>query len=394
MRKFCRPPSHRLFGLLLLLIMSMSGQRAYSMNPADESMLTPSPSPSPPPSAAAPVRHVFVIVLENEPYPTTFGERSPAPYLAHELPKQGALLDQYFGIGHYSLDNYIAMISGQAPNSATQADCSVYGEFNRNTPGLDANGQALGEGCIYPADVKTLADQLNAAALSWKGYMEDMGADPARESAGCGHAAIGDPDHTNHASSKDQYADKHDPFVYFHSIIDDPLYCSQHVVNLERLVKDLQYVRTTPNFSFITPNLCNDGHDVPCKNGEPGGLIAADAFLRVWVPRILASPAFRLDGLLVITFDEGTDAQVCCYERGLPGAPPPGRFGTGGGRIGAVLLSPFIAPGTLASTPYNHYSLLRTVEDFFELPHLGYAGAPQLQTLGNDVFTRAPKIAR
>jgi hypothetical protein len=387
MRKISRPRSHILLGLLLL--MPMPWHRAYSMNLADESVLTPSPSPS----SSAPVRHVFVIVLENEPYQTTFGEHSPAPFLAHELPKQGALLDQYFGIGHYSLGNYIAMISGQAPNSATQADCTVYGEFNRITQGLDANGQALGEGCIYPADVKTLADQLNAVALSWKGYMEDMGADPVRESAGCGHAAIGDPDRTNHATARDQYADKHDPFVYFHSIIDDPLYCSQHVVSLDALVKDLHYVRTTPNFSFVTPNLCHDGHDAPCKSGEPGGLSAADAFLRLWVPRILASPAFRNDGLLVITFDEGTDAQVCCYEQGLPGGPPPGRFGPGGGRIGAVLLSPFIAPGTLSSTPYNHYSLLRTVEDFFELPHLGYAGALKLQTLGNDVFTRAPTRA-
>jgi hypothetical protein len=381
MRKFCCPPSHGLFGFVVLV--SMFWQCAYSMGSPGESVLTAS-------GAAAPVRHVFVIVLENEPYQTTFGEQSPAPFLAHELTSQGALLDQYFGVGHFSLDNYIAMISGQAPNSATQADCAVYSEFNRNTQGLDSNGQALGEGCIYPADVKTLGDQLSSAALSWKGYMEDMGADPARESGSCGHAAIGEPDHTNHATAKDQYADKHNPFVYFHSIIDDPVYCGQHVVNLDRLATDLRDVGTTPNFAFITPNLCHDGHDAPCKNGEPGGLTSADTFLRVWVARILASPAFRQDGLLVITFDEGTDAQVCCGELGLRGGPPPGRYGLGGGRIGAVLLSPFIAPGTISSTPYNHYSMLRTVEDFFDLPHLGYADARRLQTWGDDVFTRAP----
>jgi phosphatidylinositol-3-phosphatase len=374
--------SGRVSRLLLPLLVCMSSPGAHAVNSAVGTILTP--------LGAAPVRHVFVIVLENEPYLTTFGEQSPAPFLAHELPKQGALLDQYFGIGHYSLGNYIAMISGQAPNSGTQADCPVYSEFNRNARRLDPNGQALGEGCIYPADVKTLADQLDAANLTWKGYMEDMGADPARESAGCGHAAIGATDNTNHAAANDQYADKHNPFVYFHSIIDDSDYCGRHVVNLDHLVSDLQSVRTTPNFSFITANLCHDGHDAPCKNGEPGGLISADAFLRVWVARVLASPAFRQDGLLVITFDEGTDALDCCEEQGLPGGPAPGRFGPGGGRIGAVLLSPFIAPDTLSSTPYNHYSLLRTVEDFFGLPHLGYAGAPRLQTFGNDVFTRAP----
>ena len=376
----CRVAVRGLWGLpLLLVVFTWSG--AHAMNPAGGSHMTL--------SAAAPVRHVFVIVLENEPYQTTFGEQSPAPFLAHELAKQGALLDQYFGIGHYSLPNYLAMISGQAPNAATQADCRVYSEFNRFTPGLDAHGQALGVGCIYPADVKTLAEQLDVATLSWKGYMEDMGADPARESAGCGHSAIGATDYTNSAAAKDQYADKHNPFVYFHSIIDDPVYCGQHAVNLDHLVNDLQDVRTTPNFAFITPNLCNDGHDAPCKNGEPGGLISADAFLRVWVPRILASPAFRQDGLLVITFDEGTDAQACCNEQSLPGGPAPGQFGPGGGRIGAVLLSPFIAAGTQSSTPYNHYSLLRTIEDLFGLPHLGYAGAPQVARFGQDVFTAA-----
>ena len=339
------------------------------------------------PAALPPIRHVFLIVLENEPYLTTFGAQSPARYLAKELPAKGALLTEYFGIGHYSLDNYIAMISGQAPNADTQNDCPIFNEFTRTAPGLDANGQAPGQGCIYPADVKTLAGQLDTAALRWRGYMQDMGADPARESAACGHVPIGAADYTNHASARDEYADKHDPFVYFHSIIDDAVYCRRHVVNLEELVQDLHEERTTPNFAFITPDLCRDGHDVPCKNGAPGGLISADRFLHVWVPRILASPAFRADGLLIITFDEGTDASACCGEEGLPGGPPPGRFGPGGGRIGAVLLSSFIAPGTESSRPYNHYSLLRTLEDLFGLPHLGYAGVPQLSSFGPDVFT-------
>ncbi|MDE2308749.1 MAG: phosphoesterase [Xanthomonadaceae bacterium] len=350
--------------------------------------------PSPPPAVAAPVRHVFVIVLENEPYQVTFGAQSLAPYLAHVLPKRGALLPNYYGIGHYSLDNYIAMISGQAPNPATQEDCKVFSEFSRRAPGLDANGQVRGEGCVYPADVRTLADQLESAGLDWKGYMEDMGADPAREAATCGHVAIGAQDVTNHASAKDQYADKHDPFVYFHSIIDDPARCARHVVNLDRLAQDLQHAGSTPNFAFITPNLCHDGHDAPCANGEPGGLVSADAFLRRWVPRILASPAFRRDGLLVITFDEGTDAQACCGEQPLPGGPAPGLQGPGGGRIGAVLLSPFIVPGTVSRAPYNHYSLLRTVEDFFGLPHLGYAGPPQLRAFGRDVFSAVPADQR
>lgn len=341
-------------------------------------------------TGAAPVRHVFIIVLENEPFQVTFGAHSPAPYLAHELPKRGALLRQYYGIGHDSLDNYIALISGQAPNPATQHDCHAYIEFKPAADRLDANGQLAGEGCVYPRIVTTVANQLSAAGLTWKGYMEDMGNIPSREAARCGHAAIGSDDATRHEQPDDSYADKHNPFVYFHAIIDDAAYCQAHVVPLRELAADLAQIRTTPNYAFITPGLCNDGHNAPCADGRPGGLVSADAFLRHWVPLITASPAFRRDGVLIVTFDEGTEDSACCGEQRLPGGPEPGRHGPGGGRIGAVMLSPFIAPGTVSDVPYNHYSALRSVEDWFGLPHLGYAGTSGLKTFGPDVFTRAP----
>ncbi len=332
------------------------------------------------------VGHVFIIVLENEPYSITFGEHSPAPYLAQALPKRGALLPRYYAIGHNSLDNYIAMISGQAPNPQTQDDCPVMTEFTRTRPGLDAQGQAVGAGCVYPADVKTVAGQLVAAGLSWKGYMEDMGNDPKREAAACGHVPIGAKDITNLASPTDEYADKHDPFVYFHSIIDRHAYCEDHVVPLETLRHDLQHIGSTPNLAYITPGLCHDGHDAPCANGQPGGLVSANRFLKTWIPRITRSPAFRKNGLIVITFDEGADGTACCGEQGLPGGPPPGKYGPGGGRIGAVLLSPFIKPGTVSHKPYNHYSLLRSIEDNFGLKHLGYAAGRNVHAFGKDVF--------
>ena len=337
---------------------------------------------------AHPPRHVFVIVLENEPYQVTFDTLSTAPYLAHELPGQGALLTQYFAIGHYSLGNYIAMISGQAPNHDTQRDCHVYAEFRRNAPGFDAKGQIRGNGCVYPADVRTLANQLQDAGFTWKGYMEDMGADPSREAAACAHPAIGAVDRSGISTAEDRYADKHNPFVYFHSIIDAHANCAAHIVNLDALAYDLHATTSTPNFSFITPDLCHDGHNAPCKNGEPGGLVSADKFLREWVPRITSSPAFKQDGILFITFDEGTNAAACCGETSPRGAPWPGVFGPGGGRIGAVVLSPFVKPGTVSSVPYNHYSLLRSIEDWFGLPYLGYAGQHGLHTFGPDVFNR------
>lgn len=342
------------------------------------------------PVSTPPVRHVFIIVLENEPFQVTFGKHSLAPYLAHQLTQKGALLRQYYGTGHNSLDNYLSLISGQAPNPATQHDCHRYVNFKPSTHKLDANGQLAGEGCIYPVIVKTIANQLSAAGFSWKGYMEDMGNMPKREAARCGHVRIGERDYTSHEQPHDAYADKHNPFIYFHSIIDDQAYCEAHVVPLDELKVDLGKISTTPNYAFITPGLCHDGHNAPCRNGESGGLISADAFLKLWVPRILASPAFRKDGLLIITFDEGTDASACCHEQGLPEGPQPGKYGPGGGRIGAVVISPFIKPGTVSDQPYNHYSALRSMEDWFGLSHLGYAGVKGLQPFGRDVFTAWP----
>ncbi len=361
----------------------------------------PGPPEPPSPARAAleglpPIRHVFVLLLENQSYGVTFGSRSPASYLARTLPARGALLTHYYAIGHASLGNYIALVSGQAPNTATQLDCPTYADFRPSAPGLDAHGQLRGSGCVYPRMVSSLPDQLEAAGLSWKAYMEDMGKNPARESASCGHGPLGAPESTNLASGGDQYAAKHNPFVYFHSIIDDQARCDAHVVNLERLPRDLASVATTANYTFITPNLCSDGHDTHCLDGRTGGLTAIDLFLRKWVPLIEAAPAFTADGMLVITFDESDGAGVdgssaCCGEQSLPGARfQPGFSGPGGGRVGAIVLSKFVKPGTVSAVPYNHYSLLRTVEAIFGLPYLGYAAERDLRVFGPEVFSAAP----
>jgi hypothetical protein len=344
------------------------------------------PTPASGAAAAAPVKHVFVIVLENESVGTTFGPGSAAPYLAGTLVSAGAYLPHYYGIGHASLDNYIAMISGQAPNPSTQGDCPTFSDFVATGP-TGGDGQAVGAGCVYPSAVQTLPDQLEAAGLTWRGYMESMGADPARESATCGHPAVGSADNTEVATATDQYATRHDPFVYFHSIIDNTARCAGGVVPLTRLAGDLSTYASTPNLTFVTPNLCNDGHDGTCANGGAGGLGAVNTFLRTVVPEIRASAAYQQDGLLAILFDEGVaDASACCGEPTGPNTGAPGGSGPGGGDTGAVLLSPFIAPGTVTQTAYNHYSLLRSVEDLLGLGHLGYAGQAGLAAFGSDIF--------
>lgn len=348
-----------------------------------------------PATAAKPpkIGHVFVIMLENESFDSTFGPTSKAPYLSKTLPAKGAFVPNYFGITHVSQGNYTAMISGQGPTPQIQADCPQYLDFVQT--GTGADGQALGTGCVYPKSVKTLAGQLTAKKLTWGGYMEDMGNNPAREPATCGHPALGAADPTLRASVGDQYATRHNPFVYFHEITDTKA-CAANDVPLPRLVKDLRSVKTTRNFSMITPNLCNDGHDEPCVDGKPGGLVSADAFLKTWVPRITSSPAFKKDGLLVITFDEAeaggaeADSSACCNPPTYPNVANNALVtpGPGGGKIGAVMLSRFIKPGTKSTKSYNHFSFLASVEQNFGLKKLGYAARPGLATFGKDILNK------
>src|SRR4051812_31562647 len=332
-------------------------------------------------AATPPIRHVFVIVLENKDYGETFGKDSKAPYLAKTLVGQGQLLTHFYGIGHESLGNYIAMVSGQPPNPYTQADAPLFVNFLGTGP--NADGVWVGQGSVYPPAVKTISDQLEAKGLRWKGYMEDMGTP-------CRHPAINAPDTTQKARADDQYATRHNPFVYFHSIIDRPA-CARNVVDLKALRGDLAYTSTTPNYTFITPDLCSDAHDEPCVDGRPGGMTSANAFLRTWVPRILGSPAYRKDGLLIVTFDEaGGDNSDCCNEPVGPNTPNNAgpEPGNGGGRTGTVLLSKYVRPGVANDKAYNHYSLLRSLEDVFGLKHLGYAGRPDLRPFGGDVYNR------
>ena len=229
--------------------------------------------------------------------------------------------------------------------------------------------------------------------------MEDMGNDPERESGLCGHPPLNRPrQHADAPRPQDQYAARHNPFVYFHSIIDDNYYCEQHDVPLTQLPADLAKARNTANFSFITPDLCNDGHDEPCADGEPGGLVAADAWLREWVPRITGSAAFKRDGLLLITFDEAeaegatADASACCNQAQFPNTPNNGGPTPGHGR------RPRRRRGAVAVHPAGHRHQ-PPVQPLLGAAHragavrpalLGYAGSPDPGSFGADVFTQAP----
>ena len=266
------------------------------------------------------INRVLVIDLENKGFNETFGPTSPATYLNTVLRPQGQLVQNYYGIGHFSLPNYIAQVSGQSPNAKTQTDC-IGAPYADITPGVDDPnpatnpGQVDGQGCLYPKPAAgrhgapTIADQLDAIyppdptthRAAWRSYNEDMGNDPARDGGTpdptggttCAHPAVGGPDKTIVATPTDQFAMRHSPFLWFRSTIDNQAECDANVVPLGtlqangqpaptgNLARDLAHVWSTPRFGFIAPNLCNDAHDAPCtgtdsSGGKVGGLTSAD----------------------------------------------------------------------------------------------------------------------
>ena len=147
--------------------------------------------------------------------------------------------------------------------------------------------------------------------------------------------------------------------------------------------------KSTPSLSYIVPDRCHDGNPTPCTAGAPAGLAPANAFLKQVVPEITRSKAYRESGLLVITVDQApssgefADSSSCCGQPLFPNAPAKTLTGapSGGGAVGALLLSPFVKAGTTSQEPYNHFSLLRTIEDLFRLPHLGYAGLSAVEVV-------------
>jgi hypothetical protein len=347
-------------------------------------------SSSPPPSStttpASKIGHVFVIMLASPGYEATWGAGSAAHYLTSELRPLGTLLTNYFAVGHLDLPNYLAMISGQTPNPDTEANCPTFSEFPAGSK-VERDGQLAGAGCVYPVSVLTLADQLTSSRHAWRSYVEDLANGPSPVKT-CRHPSSNQPDETQLARPGDAYATRHNPFVYFHSLLDlgD---CATNDVPLTQLSADLASPPKTPNYSFIVPNLCHDGTEATCPGGQPGGLASADAFLKQWVPTIMSSPAYRKDGLVVITFADApaSDVSGCCQT---PSGGPPSAATSptgGGGRVGALVLSPFVRKGGLSATPYNHYSLLRTTEDLFGLSHLASAGLPGVHPFGSDVLT-------
>lgn len=284
------------------------------------------------------IKHVWTIILENKSYDSTFTGLNQNSYLWKTLPSQGALLTSYYGTGHYSMDNYLTLVSGQSPSQDVQEDCDVVNSdlgsndsivrqhtgrrfgrtdnFGQVASLAGANAEDGKNGCTYPKQVPTLFNQLDAAHRTWKGYAQDLGNQPGREDAlgGAPGSRANSPE-TNPRAMKitdadkaagitsltgaqvnDQYVAKHFPFAWFHSITGndntgkDALTTpaqggtdtdANHIANLDNtqqgLINDLKKpADQVPAFNWITPNNCSDAHDATCKGNNMSGLFDAN----------------------------------------------------------------------------------------------------------------------
>jgi phospholipase C len=243
-----------------------------------------------------------VIVMENRSY----DQAITGGYTA-ELANSYSVATNYHGVSHPSLPNYLAMTSG-------------------STWGIADDGW-------HPLPAGGLGAQLTAANISWRAYMEGMSGSCTRTSY--------------------PYAVKHDPFPYYGTT------CPAEIVPFSQFDQDI--TGNVPNFVWITPDMCHDGHDCSTQ--------VADQWLAQTVPKILATSAWKDGGLLLITWDEGEDSAN-------------------------HVLTIVIHPGTIFHTSgraYDHYSLLASIEDRFKLQRLGQAAQASAM---DDLLLSMPTLTR
>jgi hypothetical protein len=309
----------------------------------EKSSEPPAPAPEP-----GPAGHVFVVSMVSPGYEAAFGPSSEMPYLSGDLRAKGELLPNYSLLDEGSLPNEIAAVSGQRPGPKTRQGCPSFDE------------------CVFPVETTTIADQLTVGGLGWRAYMEGMAGEGGTPE-NCVHPDAGEP----YPAAEGGYTATRNPFAYFHSLLDlgD---CSLNDVPLTELAGDLRKADSTPALTYVAPTLCDAGAVEECPEGTPGrGAAAADAFLAEWAPKILSSPAYRKDGMLIVVFDRLDPTPP------VEGTPAPAEASK---KVGALLVSPLVSPGSSDPSEYGPYSLLRSIEDALGLSHLGAAGGAKVRS--------------
>jgi hypothetical protein len=284
--------------------------------------------------------HVFVIIGENTDYSQVTAKNSP--YLIGTIKPESAWLTNYWATTHYSESNYVAMTSGQF-TACEQADGSI---------------------ASCHQDVPNLFNQLDTAygPGAWTSWMESM-------PSPCNLDSFGSDAGLN------KYRAKHNPAEVYDDVA-GTWNAGVLTPSTECLTQDIATGGTGPNdtsvfnaalaagtvsrFNFIVPNECEDAHDNCKPVGNPE--LQYDDFLAREVPKILSSPAFGSDGVLIVTFDE---ADTKSPNNALKFA--------NGGQVAFALISPLANPG-LYGNAWTHYSLLRTLQDGLGVNGQGYLG--------------------
>jgi hypothetical protein len=331
--------------------------------------------------------HIFYIMMENHATDEIVGNAADAPYLT-ELAAKYAFASDYFGVTHPSLPNYLAAISGSTQgifdDCKAGADVTCAPEEFVPDSGDNTDEASLTDAETTTAsttahwfDGKNLVDQLEAHGLSWKAYMQSI---PATAST-VEYAPVDDVGGVE--TPRKLYAQKHDPFMYF-SDIRNSARRMQQIVGFDGFAADLAHDRV-PNFVWISPDQCHDMHGVSAANAAAVGIpdcatpdsgldhkviALGDAFVKDTVQKIMHSPAWHEKSAIVIAWDEDDYAGFagCCQS-------PVGANGVtlGGANAPAIVITSQGARPLQVSVPFNHYSLLGTIEKLWHLGCLGNA---------------------
>ena len=335
------------------------------------------------------INHLFVIVLENENAENTFGPVPPSPYLGTTMREAGAFIPNYYGIGHQSLDNYIALVSGQPPNLATQADCLIYTEMAATS--VPENGVAVGQGCVFPRSVPTIGNQLERSGGTWRSYAQDMAAGAALgEATTCRHPTLGNYDTTQTASATNQYAARHVPFVYFHAVTDYET-CNRNVVDLNELPATWRAPRRRPSTASSRPTSAptattRPAPTAPRRPASPGSTPSCANGCRGSRPRRPTRTTARSSSPSTSPRPAPNPAATS-RSAPTPSTTAARSPATAAAASAPSLLSPCVKPGTVTQTAYNHFSTLLWTEKNFGLAPLGDANTEGLSSFGTDVFS-------
>lgn len=363
--------------------------RALACLPAAAAALTVS-VPLAAAAAAAPAdaipryAHILVIVAENKGYGLIIGPRTAAPNL-NRLAQQYGLASRFFAEVHPSEGNYIAMLGGDT--FGIHDDDAFYCKPGMRDRWCPKSTRA--DYVDHTLTARSLMDQLQERGLTWKAYMESL---PAPGSLAVRWPTAEEP---VPGVAPQSYAAKHNGFVNFRSVQQDPARSSR-IVDFEALDHDLQSGQL-PNYAHIVPNQCNDmhGRDEPvgvppdCRKTNVRALIArGDQAIAALVKRIMDSAAWSAadNTAIVITFDENDKEDRQGPDQGCCGNDATSAANSGGGHIPTIVITNHGPRGVVDDRPYNHYSLLRTTEAAFSIDeYLGHAAEEP-----NGVVTMAP----